>query len=409
MIKVLEICDQLGLGGTEKVMHTFCKYLDRTKFTVFSCGLFAGGVREDFFHQLSDGLLLAEGDMGKVKDFISKENINILHWHNINLTKNDRYPKILELLEFCKQKGVFIIETSPFSNFDPAIDRFINLRLFVSKINVLKFFVKYKIPQNQQDKYQFLYNPLDTEELNKLVCNKEERKQLRSQLGIKEDDFVIGKVGRADLWKWDDKIIELVPRLLPQIPNLKVVIRALPPQRLTQIQPWKSHFVILPETSSEKEIMDTFHVMDLLYHTSRIGECNSVAINEALFFGLPVITDSTDFMKPCLYDRDNGQIEIVRDGVNGFVLNDLSETVEKIVLLSKDQGLRRIIGENNKKKAEELYSASKITKVLEGVFENKRFSSERISLEQYQLLAKKENLFHLAKINLSAIIDKFNL
>ena len=42
-IRVLQVCNQLGIGGTEKTIQVFSKYLDRSRFEVFVCGLRAGG------------------------------------------------------------------------------------------------------------------------------------------------------------------------------------------------------------------------------------------------------------------------------------------------------------------------------------------------------------------------------
>ena len=37
-IRVLHVCNQLELGGTEKVSQVFCQYLDKSCFEVFVCG-----------------------------------------------------------------------------------------------------------------------------------------------------------------------------------------------------------------------------------------------------------------------------------------------------------------------------------------------------------------------------------
>src|SRR5437867_11874020 len=44
-ILILQACNQLGIGGTEKSIQVFSKYLDRSRFEVFACGLRAGGPR----------------------------------------------------------------------------------------------------------------------------------------------------------------------------------------------------------------------------------------------------------------------------------------------------------------------------------------------------------------------------
>jgi hypothetical protein len=84
------------------------------------------------------------------------------------------------------------------------------------------------------------------------------------------------------LWKWDDTIIHVVPKLLKYIPNLKIVIRAIPEIKKNKIKRMgiEKYFIYLPESALEKDITETYQLMDIMLHTSRIGECNSVAINE---------------------------------------------------------------------------------------------------------------------------------
>lgn len=409
MIRILEMCNQLGLGGTEKVMQIFCKYLNREDYIVYSCGLFDSGKRENFFREVSNKLILPYGDINIVKNFILENNIDILHFHNINLIRNDDYDKVIQLFQFCKKRGIILIETSPFSVFDSKIDSLLDFKIFVSQINILKYFIKYKITSNNESKYHFLYNPLDIEDLSKKVLNKRAIEKRRIEYGINPDDFVIGKVGRSDLWKWDDAIIKIVPHLIKKIPHLKVVIRAIPKQRFKMIKPFSKYFIILPETSNERELAETYQMMDVLYHTSRIGECNSVAINEAMYFGLPVITNSTDFLALTLFDRDNGQIEIIKDGVNGYIENTLRGAAQKIIRLKEDKDLYNKISKQNKECAIELFSAEIITDKLSSIFKKTNFLSERISLKEYNQIKKKESFLDLLKINVQAILDKKNL
>lgn len=42
-IRVLQACNQLAIGGTEKTLQVFSKYLDRSRFEVYACGLKSGG------------------------------------------------------------------------------------------------------------------------------------------------------------------------------------------------------------------------------------------------------------------------------------------------------------------------------------------------------------------------------
>ena len=44
-IRVMLACNLLDLGGTEKAIQIFAKYLDKSRFEVFACGRLRGGVR----------------------------------------------------------------------------------------------------------------------------------------------------------------------------------------------------------------------------------------------------------------------------------------------------------------------------------------------------------------------------
>jgi uridine kinase len=46
-------------------------------------------------------------------------------------------------LKFFKENNIKIIETSPFSLYNEKIDQLLDLKLFVSKTNLIKFFWKF--------------------------------------------------------------------------------------------------------------------------------------------------------------------------------------------------------------------------------------------------------------------------
>ena len=44
-VRILQIADQLDIGGSEKTLQTYCKYLDKSQFEVIACGRERGGCR----------------------------------------------------------------------------------------------------------------------------------------------------------------------------------------------------------------------------------------------------------------------------------------------------------------------------------------------------------------------------
>ena len=355
------------------------------------------------------GLLLANGSIKRFTEYVKQNHIEIIHWHSLSTARGETKKKVLEILAFCRDNNIKVIETSPFCVYDPLIDNLLTTKLFVSQINLLKYFYKYSSRLANKNKYGYLYNPLDTKDLSEYVLDQKNIDELKRIMGIGEKDFVIGRIGRADIWKWDDAIIDIVPLLAKKMDNFKVVIRAIPRPKINRIdKKYLDKFIFLPESVSELDICETYQVLDVLLHTSRIGECNSVAINEALFFGKPVISNSTDFRSFTLFDRDNGQVEIVTPGENGFIENTKMGILNKLLLLYRDKDLYQKISDNNKKKAMALFEAGKITRQLEERIMGNIPAAviSPINMADYDAVTPKEGFFELLSINTKAVYEK---
>ncbi|PIY94082.1 MAG: hypothetical protein COY68_03620 [Candidatus Levybacteria bacterium CG_4_10_14_0_8_um_filter_35_23] len=410
MINILEITNNFGLGGTEKTMQTYCKYLDKKKFNVYACGFLGGGPREKYIKDHVINILVANGDSKKTINFIKENKIKIFHYHNIIRTKNIRNldkGKLIKVLAFCKENNIKIIETSAFSLFDEDIDCFIDFKLFVSKTNIVKYIWKYNEKVINLNNYSYLYNPIDIDELKKYKLSKAEIVKVKEKYGIKPQNFVVGKLGRADIWKWSDEIIDVVPYLIKEIPNLKIVIRALPKQKLSKIRKMKieNYFILLPETSSEKKIAETDQVMDIMLHTSRIGETFGVAIAEGMFFGIPIVTISTDFMQFTLFDRDNAQIEVVENDKNGFVENSIKKMADKIIYLKKNISVLNLVSKENTKKSVELFGAENIIKSFENMILDQKISVVKTLITEYKKSVIKDSMYKIFKINYIALTE----
>ena len=320
MKNLLFLLPKLWLGWTEKTAYIYMKSL-RNDFNVFIASIFQWGERLNDFSEIWNDILIAEWDYQKIKDFTIKNKIDIIYMHWVSWRKNS--PEFIEFLKWTREKNIKIIETSPFSLFTPDTEKFLNYKLFVSKTSLLKFLWKFKNPSIT--KYDYLYNPLDTELLEWYRINDKERQNERQKIWIKKSDFVVWKVWRADLWKRDDTIIDIVPLLVKDIPNLKIVIRALPKYKQKKIKRlWiEKYFILLPESVNEEEIANTYQIMNVMLHTSRIGESFWIALAEWMFYWLPVLTTDTDWSQRTAFDRDNSQWEILWEHNREFISNNL--------------------------------------------------------------------------------------
>lgn len=405
---ILEICNQLWIGWTEKTMQIFCKYLDKSKYNVFACWIFNWWVREWLIKKYVNNILIANWSIQEIKNFVIKNNINIVHWHSITYNLWFEFDISIELLKFFKSRNIKIIETSPFSLYNKDIDSLLDLKIFVSKTSLIKFFYKFQNEKITKNKYWYLYNPLDIEELEKFRLNKNQKIKLRINYWIDKNDFIIWKVWRANLWKWDDTIINILPDLIKNIPNLKVIIRSIPEIKKKKInRMWlEKYFIFLPESVIEKDITETYQLMDLMLHTSRIWESFWITLVEWMFFWLPIFTKSTNFLNYTVFDRDNSQIEILNNWKNWYIINNNILLIKEIINIYQNRKLFISISSNNINYVNNLFDAKKITNKLEKIFELDYFEYNLEDLNFYKNIPK-ENITSILLENIKAITDKF--
>lgn len=406
MKNLLFLLPKLWLGWTEKTAYIYMKSL-RNDFNVFIASIFQWGERLNDFSEIWNDILIAEWDYQKIKDFTIKNKIDIIYMHWVSWRKNS--PELIEFLKWTREKNIKIIETSPFSLFTPDTEEFLDYKLFVSKTSLLKFLWKFKKPS--ATKYDYLYNPLDIELLEKYCISNIERENEREKIWIQRTDFVIWKVWRADLWKRDDTIIDIVHLLIKDIQNLKVVIRALPKYKLKKIKRlWiEKYFVLLSESVNEEEIANTYQIMDVMLHTSRIWESFWIALAEWMFYRLPVLTIDTDRSQRTAFDRDNSQWEILWENNREFISNDLHYLANKIIELYKNTELCKSIWDKNYEYVQNHYAVDilrdKLLKIINDNYESNFNCEKEFSI--YKQSIKKQSFIRRLLMSIKATYESF--
>lgn len=379
---LLIITNSHALGCARNTIDLFTKLIDRKLFTVRL-------------------VVLSETDFTTIYQIIKKEKIDTVLTNSIYFGEGKKYTDALTLLAYCRSQHIRTIDIAHFAKLDAAVDALLDNRLFVSKILLLKYVLMAQKRGLPIGKYDYIYNPIKV--------NRQSRSAgLRSTVN-KSDFFTIGRVGRADINKWDNTIIDVLPYLVNRIPNLKVLIRSMPKEYEKKIsQKLRKIITVWPETESRKEILDTIGQCDVLIQTSKIGESFGCAIAEGMAMGKPIITNSTDFLAPIPFDRDNAQVELVEDGKNGFVENDLHKMADRIVELYSNKKLYRQISERNQQKVQRLYDPHLLTKRLESFLLNKAQKTQElpITFREYKKRVKPEQLTKLMTLNIDYLLRR---
>lgn len=394
-IKLVIATNILDIGGAERTVQTLALYLDKTKFDVTVLCLLRGGPRVKLLEEQGAKVLVGDGTMEKIKELIPQPNIDVLHFHRSGQRESNLHQVVVEYLQPKK-----LMETNIFAFSDPALGSKFDLQIYKSMM-MLGERVWKKSQQNLEVclKQRVIYNPVTVDYFDQFSLSSERRQAMRLALGVKPDEVLFGRVGRNDTVKWGDLILTALPVIFKNNPKVKVLFRTVPTSRLSWLRSknfFDGRVIILPESSSEKEIAETYQMLDVCVHTSRRGEAFGNSLNEAMVWSLPIIVENTPHW-------DNGQLEQVDNGKTGWVVRSVGGLVAAINDLVINPNRRLSFGKAGRQKVvncfdrqrgvaqyelsyQQLVGLKNSSEVLGEIFPTA--SSLVVYHEQYQLLSK---------------------
>jgi glycosyltransferase involved in cell wall biosynthesis len=163
---------------------------------------------------------------------------------------------------------------------------------------------------------------------------------VRRQLGIGPDELVIGVVGNIKDWKGQDVLIRALPLLPRATPWKCLVIGAVSATSPTSVAYGRLLEDLVREfglvdrvifTGYRSDVPALVRALDILVHTSVTPEP----------FGL-VILEGMALAKPVVCSAHGGPVEIVEDGVSGFLVppGDPEALSVRLVMLLASREIR---------------------------------------------------------------------
>jgi len=232
-IKVLEVVNSLGLGGTEKVAQTLAMHLNKDFFYVSVCGLLDGGSRVSALEGAGLETKVVHKDRSELTRLLKERKFDIIHWHN----SGEPEPFLLSCVSESGYRPA-IIRTNVFGHRDVSSEaRMVDMNIFVSRFCYLRYCKKYRC-----DTFKFyaankvIYNPVDLEQIEGARPSSEEKARLKAQYGIKADAPVIGRIGRPDDAAFGSFGVEMMPYLLKQQPDVKFVVVGMTQKKMERIK-----------------------------------------------------------------------------------------------------------------------------------------------------------------------------
>ncbi|MEM9185948.1 MAG: glycosyltransferase family 4 protein [Planctomycetota bacterium] len=148
----------------------------------------------------------------------------------------------------------------------------------------------------------------------------------RRELGVPEDAFVVGRIGRDTPGKWSAASEQIVNRALESSEKVVWLSIGYPAEKRGRDRleaRWGERFVNHPQTADFLMLAKVFAAMDVQLFFSLFGECFSTTICEAAGGGLPTIAGANPL-------RDNGQSEQIIDGLNGYLVSSPEQAFERV-------------------------------------------------------------------------------
>lgn len=336
-VRVLHVLKGLGLGGTEKVAQLFLRHLDPQRF-------------ETAVHSPVDGPRAAQIRAGGSATFVGMPlaralaafRPQIIHLHRAGWPEPDFLRPVRD--HVAKNRAA-VFETNVFGRHDPSPSGgVIDTHLFVSRFCAERF-ARHTGIAADWPRYGVLYNPVDTDFFAAALPE-----------GPAFGAPVLGRISRADPGKWSPLALDILPILARQVPGFRCRIVGGVPEAEAFVRGHGLEGCVefLPPLETDADLAGFYGGLSVLAHANDAGESFGLVIAEAMACGLPVVTH------PSAGERDNAQLELVDDGVTGFVARTSEEYARAVRRLFENPDEARRMGRAGREKAARLYRAQTV-------------------------------------------------
>ncbi len=364
-VNVLQLITELDIGGAEKLLLSFIKKLNRSKYNVITAylngeGKLAGDFRKAGF-KVFNLRMRNRMDLGAVirlYRFLKRENIGILHTHLIQADlcgfiagKMASVPVIISTKhnpdEFRKRFSICVRLDGIFSNHSD--------RVIAVSHAVKDFLVKWE--KISEGKFTVIHNGVNLEEFS-IDTDIAEKKR---ELGINLSSKVVGSVGRLDRQKGHVFFLKAIPKILEDFSDIRFIFVGEGPLR-SKLEKMASELRVNQNiifTGIRPDVADILSILDIFVLPS-IFEGFGIVLLEAMAIGKPVVAS-----------RVGGIPEIVDHGLTGILIEPAnpSAIAGSVVKLLKNPVEAKRIANAGRAEVGRRFTADAMARKIEGVYD----------------------------------------
>jgi glycosyltransferase involved in cell wall biosynthesis len=327
-IKVAEVVTRLDWGGSPDIVRITCKYLDAS---IYDIRLIAGttknasGRTRQFLDEMGERVIMVPQlgrDINPVRDLAAlvslyrifkRERFDIVHTHTAKAGALGRIA--------AHMAGVPVVIHTPhghnfYGYFGPVFSRLILLierflTRYTDKLIALTALEKrdYEVLNvAKPEKVRLIYQGLEIE-LNAAAAT--DRESVRKELGLKNDEKVVGMVSRLEPIKGPLDFVEAARYIAEKFPAAKFILvgegslRNSLEDKIRSLG-LKEKFILTGWRDDVRRVISSFDLLVL----SSLNEAVGIVLIEAQAEGVPVIATNV-----------GGIPEIIKDGETGLLVN----------------------------------------------------------------------------------------
>jgi glycosyltransferase involved in cell wall biosynthesis len=352
--KVALVANGLTIGGTEKGLVSHALRLDPKRFDTRVVGVHELGPRRVPLEDAGIPVACAEGDHERLVDLL--RGADIVHVWRAGAGE----PAVPAA---SGEAGVpILVETNIFGLVDASrLARRFACRLFLSRSCAVRYARRLGLSAaDLHGHHRVLPLPLEAAPLRNAAPPRREAKE---RLGLDPERPVVGRIGRADDFKWRNLLIDAIPPLLRRAPETQVLLVGATPSKRRRLKRRGvlESCLLRDPVVNEGDLATFYAACDVFMTASELGESQGLGIAEALAMELPVVTCSTPWV-------DNAQVEYVQHGRTGFLASHPRSFAEAVATLLADEALRRRLGGAGRKLVEDSLDPARLTLRLESLY-----------------------------------------
>jgi glycosyltransferase involved in cell wall biosynthesis len=354
-IKILYIALEMDLGGLQRVVNILIRRINKAQFAPVLCCLDRGGIFCEELEASGIKTYVLQRKPGpfdfqlfrKLCSIIIEEKIDLIHSQNGCTFYAALAGKLTGVKGVVHTDHGRLVPDKRSAIWEDWLSAFMIGR-FVGVSESLTEYLATSVKVSRK-KLTTIVNGVDTDKF--LPLDSDQRRKLRSAVGLSETDRVIGTVCRLDPIKNLDFLISCLPAICRSVPGVRLLIAGDGPseehlKEHAQRVGMSSRVLFMGRTANVESVLPLFD----LYACTSLSEGTSMTILEAMSCGLPVIASDVGGNRG-LIDLSNGVL---------FPLNDADSFTKNAIVLLKDPQRLREMGLCGRERAERDFSLSRL-------------------------------------------------